>query len=184
MAHLTRIWRGEEDVPGLPMSERDLTTLAQELAVRDASAQETILAAQRDRIDNPDRRREFEFVLPALSDDPAIRDVFFASLSDPENRAREPWVLSALRFLHHPLRAGESEHYIRPSLDLLEEIQRTGDIFFPDRWLGATLGGHRTASAAAIVQDYLDDRADLAPRLRAKVLQAADGLVRAARIAG
>ena len=182
LAHLTRIWRGDEDVPGLPLSERDLTILAQELAIRDASAQGTILAAQRDRIDNPDRRREFEFVLPALSDDPATRDVFFASLSDPENRAREPWVLSALRFLHHPLRAGESEHYIRPSLDLLEEIQQTGDIFFPDRWLGATLGWHHTASAAAIVQDYLDDRADLAPRLRAKVLQAVDGLVRAARI--
>ena len=120
--------------------------------------------------------------MPALSADQGARDAFFASLADPANRAREPWVLTALGFLHHPLRARESEAYIRPSLDLLEEIQRTGDIFFPERWLHATLGGHQTASAAAIVEQYMEDRPDLAPRLRAKALQAADGLLRAARI--
>ena len=44
------------------------------------------------------------------------------------------------------------------------------------------LDGHQTATATAIVEQYLADRPDLAPRLRAKVLQAADGLLRAARI--
>ena len=182
MTHLERIWRGEEEVPGVPLSERDLTTLAQSLALRAVEASDSILAAQRSRIDNADRLAEFDFVAPALSDHRETRDAFFASLSDPANRARESWVVTSLRFLHHPLRARESEHYIRPSLDLLEEIQRTGDIFFPQRWLGATLAGHQTVSAVSIVQDYLDERPDLAPRLRGKVLQSADGLVRAARI--
>lgn len=145
-------------------------------------ASDSILAAQRSRIDNADRLAEFDFVAPALSDDRETRDAFFASLSDPANRARESWVVTFLPFLHHPLRARESEHYIWPSLDLLEEIQRTGDIFFPQRWLGATLAGHQTVSAVSIVQDYLDERPDLAPRLRGKVLQSADGLVCAARI--
>ena len=184
LAHLTRIWRGDEDVPGLPLSERDLIALAQGLALRDVAESDAILATQRDRIDNPDRKDAFAFVMPALSANAETRDAFFASLSDLNNRAREPWVLTALGFLHHPLRARQSERYIRPSLDLLEEIQRTGDIFFPDRWLGTTLRGHHTASAAAMVQQYLDQRPDLAPRLRAKVLQSADGLVRAARIVG
>ena len=184
LSHVTRIWRGDESVPGLPLSERDLTSLAQGLALRGVAESETILAEQLDRIENPDRREAFEFVLPSLSADAATRDAFFASLSEVDNRAREPWVLTALGFLHHPLRARESEHYIRPSLDLLEEIQRTGDIFFPDRWLGATLGGHQTSSASAIVEQYLDQRPDLAPRLRAKVLQSLDGLVRAAHIVG
>ena len=184
LAHLKRIWQGDERVPGLPLSERDLTLIAHSLVLRDVMDSDAILAAQRDRIDNPDRKHEFEFVLPALSADPGTRDAFFASLRDLDNRAREPWVLTALGFLHHPLRARQSEHYIRPSLDLVEEIQRTGDIFFPDRWLDATLGGHQTASAAAIVQQYLDERSDLTPRLHAKVQQSADGLVRAARIAG
>lgn len=182
VARLERIWREEEAVPGLPLAERDFTALAQGLAVRGVPSSAEILAAQRDGIDNPDRRAAFEFVMPALSGERAARDAFFESLRDPANRAREPWVLTALGFLHHPLRARESEPYIRPSLDLLEEIQRTGDIFFPLRWLDATLGGHQSAGAAAIVEQYLADRPDLPPRLRAKVLQAADGLLRAASI--
>ena len=35
----------------------------------------------------------------------AIRDAFFESLSDVQNRRREPWVLEGLGYLHHPLRA-------------------------------------------------------------------------------
>ena len=182
LTRLERIWNEEEEVPGVPLSTRDLTALAQALALRGAARSAEILAAQRERIDNPDRRAAFAFVEPALAAGRAERDAFFASLGEPANRAREPWVLTALGFLHHPLRARESERYIRPSLDLLEEIQRTGDIFFPERWLHATLGGHQTASAAGIVDAYLGDRPDLAPRLRAKVLQAADGLRRAARL--
>ena len=182
VARLERIWREEEEVPGVPLAERDFTALAQGLAVRSVPGSAEILDAQRDRIDNPDRRAAFEFVMPALSADRDARDAFFDSLRDPANRAREPWVLTALRLLHHPLRAPESEVYIRPSLDLLEEIQRTGDIFFPLSWLQTTLDGHQTATAAAIVEQYLADRPDLAPRLRAKALQAADGLLRAVRI--
>ena len=184
VARLERIWRGEEEVPGVPLAEPDFTALAQALAVRDVPAGTEILAAQRDRIDNPDRRAAFEFVMLALSTEQSRRDAFFDALADPANRAREAWVLTALGLLHHPLRVreAEAEAYIRPSLDLLEEIQRTGDIFFPLRWLEATLGGHQSASAAAIVMQYLAERPDLAPRLRAKVLQAADGLIRAARI--
>ena len=179
---LERIWREEEEVPGVPLAERDFTALAQGLAVRGAAGSEEILAAQRNHIDNPDRRAAFEFSIPALSAEQGIRDAFFESLRDSANRAREPWVLNALGLLHHPLRARESEVYLRSSLDLLEEIQRTGDIFFPLSWLQTTLDGHQTASAATIVEQYLTDRPDLAPRLRAKALQAADGLLRAARI--
>ena len=182
VARLERIWREEETLPGLPLAERDFTAMAQALAVREVAGSEAILAAQRDRIENVDRRDAFAFVIPALSAEPQVRDDFFLSLADVQNRAREPWVLTALGFLHHPLRARRAEQYVRPSLDLLEEIHRTGDIFFPERWLGATLSGHQTASAAEIVAGYLADNADLAPRLRAKVLQSSDGLFRAARI--
>ena len=182
VARLERIWREEEQVPGVPLAERDFTALAQGLAVRGVPGSAEILAAQRDRIDNPDRRAAFEFVMPALSAEQEVRGAFFDSLRDPANRAREPWVLTGLRLLHHPLRARESEVYLRPGLDLLEEIQRTGDIFFPLSWLQTMLDGHQTAAAAAILEQYLADRPDLAPRLRAKALQAADGLLRAARI--
>ncbi len=182
VARLERIWREEEEVPGVPLAERDFTALAQGLAVRSVPGGAEILVEQLDRIDNPDRRAAFEFVMPALSPEQGVRDAFFDSLRDPVNRAREPWVLRALGFLHHPLRARDSEVYIRPSLDLIEEIQRTGDIFFPLSWLQTALDGHQTATAVATVEQFLADRPDLGPRLRAKVLQAADPLLRAARI--
>ena len=72
-----------------------------------------------------DSGARFAFVAPALSADQTVRDEFFESLRDAGNREREPWVLEAVGHLHHPLRAEASEAYIRPSLELLEEIQRT-----------------------------------------------------------
>ena len=87
-----------------------------------------------------------------------------------------------MQYLHHPIRAEEAERYLSESLELLEEIQRTGDIFFPERWLGSTLSGHQTVSAATIVQDYLATHPELPGRLRLKVLQAADSLFRAQRV--
>jgi aminopeptidase N len=176
------IWGEEIEIPGLPLSERNYTSMAQELALREIGEAEGILTQQLERIQNPDRRASFEFSLPALSANPAVRDAFFESLKVPANREREPWVLSGLSFLHHPLRASSAEQYIQPSLEMLEEIQLTGDIFFPKRWLDATLGGHSTESAAHTVRDFLRSQRGYPPHLRLKILQSADLLFRAAEI--
>ena len=117
---------------------------------------------QIERTKDPIGKARLQFVVPALSSDPAERDRFFASLADVANRRREPWVLDGLPLLHHPLRAAASEKYIGPSLLLLREIQRTGDIFFPKRWMDATLGGHSSA-AAVLAQSGV--RRELARRL-------------------
>ena len=131
---------------------------------------------------NPDRKARLQFVVPALSSDPAERDRFFASLADAANRRHEPWVLDGLRYLHHPLRAASAVKYIDQSLKLLQEIQQTGDIFFPTRWVDATLGGHRSPEAAAIVRDFLDRVPPSYPdHLRRIILSSADGLFRASR---
>ena len=66
---------------------------------------------------------------------------------------------------------------------MVEEIQRTGDIFFPQRWLGSTLGSHSDPALAADVKEWLDALpGDYPHRLRGKILQSTDGLDRAARI--
>ena len=99
-----------------------------------------------------------------------------------QNRRREPWVLEALAYLHHPLRASSSRKYIPRSLALLQEILRTGDIFFPKRWMDATLSGHRSASAAQMVRQFLATAPrDYPDRLRRTILSSADDLFRAAR---
>ena len=73
---------------------------------------------------------------------------------------------------------------MRPSLELLEEVQATGDIFFPGRWLDAALTGHRSPEVARTVRRYLEGNPGLAGFLRDKVLQSADPVFRAARISG
>jgi aminopeptidase N len=184
LAWLERVWRGDEQVPGLTLAEPDYIALALELAVREVAAWKEILETQHARIQNPDRKARFEFVRPALSPDQAVRDTFFESLRDVANRRREPWVLEALSYLHHPLRADASLKYVRPSLELLREIQRTGDIFFPKRWTDATLAGHSSASAARVVREFMAGLPpDYPDRLRRVVLSSADALFRASRAA-
>ena len=65
---------------------------------------------------------------------------------------------------------------------MLREIQRTGDIFFPKRWMDATLSGHRSARSAQMVTAFLDALPrDYPDRLRRTILSSADDLFRATR---
>jgi aminopeptidase N len=178
---LTRVWKQEESVPGLTLSETDFIRLAQELAVRDVPGASSILDRQYERTKNPDRKAQFAFVRPSLSVEAGERDAWFASIADVANRRHEPWVLEGLRYLHHPLRAAASEKHIEPGLLLLREIQRTGDIFFPKRWMDATLSGHQSRAAAATVRAFLDRLPPEYPeRLRRVILSSSDDLFRAA----
>jgi aminopeptidase N len=180
---LAHVWRRDVTVPGLTLAETDEIRLAEELAVRVVPDASKILDEQYARTKNPDRKAQFAFVRPALSADPAERDTWFGTLADVANRRHEPWVLEGLRYLHHPLRESASEKYIEPSLTLLREIQRTGDIFFPKRWMDATLGGHRSPAAAAIVRAFVDSLPSQYPvPLKRVILSSADDLFRASKL--
>ena len=180
---LEDVWRGDITVGGLPLSENDQTGLALDLAVRSVDAADEILQGQLGRIENPDRWERLAFIMPALSADAAVRDAFFASLADVDNRSREAWVLDAIRYLNHPLRASTSRKHIRPALELVREIQQTGDIFFPKRWADASLSGYQSVQTAAAVREFIDNLPeDYPPRLRWVLLSAADPLFRAARL--
>jgi len=179
-ARLERIWRRTETPRGLPLAEQQYIALAEALAIRGVPNAEAILDEQATRITNPDRIARFRFMRAALSARPATRDSLFRSFTAVENRRRESWVLDAMGAMHHPLRAEAALPNVRAALDLVPEIQRTGDIFFPLRWLNVTLDGHRSPEAAAAVRAFLDESPELSPRLRGKVLQAADDLFRVA----
>lgn len=176
---LTRVWHGDETVPGLALAENDFIVLAQELAIRQVPGWAAMLDTQIERTQNPDRKARLQFILPALSADLSERDRFFASLADPANRRREAWVLDGVRYLNHPLRASAAVQYIEPSLKLLQEIQQTEDIFFPKRWMDSVLGGHRSFEAARLVRVFLVNAPDDYPdRLRRIILSSADDLFR------
>lgn len=183
-ARLYKIWQTQQPPAQVKLTEDDYTSLALALAVRDYPAPQPILPEQLARIKNVDRRQRLEFMIPALAPDVAVRDQFFASLKDEKNREKEAWVTAALGYLHHPLRQATSEKYLPASLDLLQEIQLTGDIFFPAGWLQGTLGNYQSATAARTVQAFLaaHPASSYNPQLRMKLLQAADDLFRAQKI--
>jgi aminopeptidase N len=181
VAWLERVWRRTETVPGLPLAEPDEITLALELAVRGVPAWDEILHLQLARTQNPDRKARFAFVMPALSADPAVRDAAFERFRQVENRRREPWVLDSLVYLNHPLREAHGRRFVAPALEMLREVQRTGDIFFPTRWMESTLWGYRTEDVAQQVRAFLAQQPDYPERLKWTVLTAADELFRAAR---
>ena len=181
ISNLEKFWRNEISL-GLDISEQDHIQLSYELAVRNVNGSNDILQKQLHLTKNPDRKEAMSFIIPALSPDESVRDKFFNSLKNPDNRAHEPWVLEALSYLHHPLCARQSVKYIQPSLELLEEIQLTGDIFFPKGWVDQTIAGYQSKEAADVVRQFLLDNPNLSPNLKNKLLQSADMLFRAEKI--
>ncbi len=183
VAWLERVWRRDEKIPGLPLSETDEANIAADLAVRGVADADAILQTQLARFTNADRRARFAFIIPALSPHQTARDAFVASLQNPANRAHEAWVVDALGYVHHPLRAATSRKYLPQALAMLPEIQRTGDIFFPKNWADAVLSGYQSRQAAADVRAFIDQLpASYPTRLRWILLSSADPLFRAATL--
>jgi aminopeptidase N len=179
LKQIYNVWRNKIKIEGVNPDESDYMVLACELSVRDFNNSDSIIKAQEKRILNTDRLAKFRYMEKAVTSDSIVRDSFFKSLSDPANRRPEPWVTEALHYFHHPLRADYSIKYLKPALDLLPEIQRTGDIFFPKSWLDVTLSGYSSEEAFMIVDVWLKENQGLPKTLKDKVMQSADNLRRA-----
>ena len=175
---LYAIWTKETQINNLKLNEDDYTGIAMQLALFGHEHTDIILKEAAAAITNPDKKRRFEFLQPALSSDETTRANFINSLQDAKNREKESWVLSALGYINHPLRQESSLKHLKTSLKLLEEIQLTGDIFFPKNWLNATIGRYSSAEAYTIRENYLKAHPDLNKVLKNKLLQATDDLER------
>lgn len=179
---LQALCSGASHIEGLRLGNTELVAVALELAVREARDLDALAQDLSPSLDT-EPRGFLAFVAPALSADAATRQAFVSGLASPAARRPEPWVIEALRWLHHPLHESRSVQYLRPGLDLLLEIQRTGDIFLPKRWLDAMLSGHRSPAAAQVVHGFITDRPAQYPDALLRMLKAsADPLFRAAAI--
>ena len=176
------VWDKSLEIKDLNLATRDYTNLAGILAIKLPGQAETIITAQAPRINGQDNQRRFEFLKFSLSPDPTIRDKFFEALMNKQNRHTEAWVLTALRYLHHPLRQEKSEKHLNDTLDILQEIQITGDIFFPGRWLNSTFRYYQSDTAVKTVRDFLAERPNYNYQLKLKILQGADQMFRANQI--
>ena len=120
--------------------------------------------------------------MPSLSNDVNVRDAFMKSLLEKENRANESWVQTALNNIHHPLRQKVAVKHLKSILEKLEEVQLTGDIFFPKGWLASSIGNYSSKEANLILERFLEENLNYNPILLKKLLQTTDNLTRAQNI--
>lgn len=178
LEQLYKVWKEEIAIGGFSLSETKATSLACNLAIKMPEKAEELVKTQTERIKNPDRKKKMNFVSPSLSADPQVRKEFFESLKKEENRQIERWALEALRHLNHPLREKEALTYLPEALELLKEIQVTGDIFFPYNWLSASYSGFQSKEAGDITRKFLKEHPDYPENLKLKILQASDLVLR------
>jgi aminopeptidase N len=171
------LYEGQITPGQLSINDMQMTELALEASLRLAENKE-LLQRELDRISNPDRLKRLRFIMPAASTSKSDRDAFFENIKSADNRNPEPWVLEALYYLHHPLHKGQGLAYLDESLELLEEIQQTGDIFFPQNWLIASLGNYSTPEVANKISEYLEKHPELEENLKLKLLQSSDMIMR------
>lgn len=174
LSQLFKVWKEEIAIGGFSLSETKATALACNLAIKMPEKADELIKTQTERIQNPDRKKKMQFVAPTLSANPKVRKEFFESLKNEENRQIERWTLEALRYLNHPLREQEALSYLPQALELLQEIQVTGDIFFPYNWLSVSYSGLQSKEAGDITRKFLEERPNYPENLKLKILQASD----------
>lgn len=178
VTRLYELWRKEKAPAGCSLSENDYIQLSYTLALRLPEQADEIVRMQQSRITNPDRKREYAFISPSVSPHKEVRDSVFTALLKADNRRVEPWASAALANLNHSSRQEEALAYIRPALEAIQEVQRTGDIFFPTAWVRALLSGHTSPEARAEVEAFFATHPDYPPMLANKIRQRADHLYR------
>jgi aminopeptidase N len=176
------LWSKNLFIEGLSLSENDRAQLSFALALREYPKSDEVLTTQLANLTNPDRKARFEFLMPSVSSNAETRDTFFESLKQEKNREHESWVQTAIGYLNHPLRAESAVKYISPTLEMLEEIQMTGDIFFPKRVLDNTFSGHNSTDAIDKVNQFLYRNNHYPENLKNKILQSYDLSFRAEEI--
>lgn len=180
--NLYQVWHKDIEIKNLTLNPDNYTSLAMTLALYSHPESEKILDEERARITNPDKLNRFDFLRPALSQNEADRDQLFESFKYAANREKESWVLTACGYIHHPLHQNTSVKHVPLSLALLDEIQKTGDIFFPKRWISSTVGQYTSNEASGEVNNFLKANPDFNPILKNKILQATDDLMRVQKI--
>ena len=172
---LYAIWK---DKSASFFNSRDYMRLAYHLAILHPNRWQQIVDQQRGRLDNVDQQREFDFISRACNPDTLVQQQLFDELLMAENRRVEPWARDMLALLNDPTREPLSNRYLIPGLDALQEVQRTGDIFFPGYWLTGLLAGHRSEGAKQVVRQWIDAHTSLDAALMNKLKENAYWLLR------
>ena len=154
-------------------NEHDYMNMAYRLAMLQPDRWQEILSAERSRLQSEDLRKEFDYVSRACNPDATKRTELFNSLLKPENRQQEPWALHALDLLSADIYEPDNIKYITASLNSLQYLQQTSDIFFPSNWMKTVLAHQKSPAAKQVVEQFLATDKKQPEILKNKVREAA-----------
>lgn len=166
---LYTIWSEQND----PLfNEHDYMEMAYRLAIMKPEKWDSIIGQQREQLSTDLLREEFDYVSRACNPDEQAQRTLFNMLLKPENRKHEPWALHTLKLLCADVREPHNNIYISSSLQSLEYIQNTSDIFFASSWLSALFEKHKSKEALQYAEDFISKKPNLQENLHNKVLVA------------
>jgi aminopeptidase N len=178
---LKALLNGQLTVTGVQLRPLDRWTMVTALIALNDPDANAVFDAEKKRDPGGDGQK-YAYVAEAAKPDASVKQKYFDEYL--HNAAREEdWIQSSLRSFNYWNQPDLTQPFLKPALDALPQIKRERKIFFLGDWLGAFIGGQRSAEAQAEVREYLRTAA-LEPDLRLKILQAVDELDRTVRIRG
>lgn len=179
---LEKIVLKKKNPDDIKLSEHDLCDMALQLALKSKKYNNLFLISYAKTLDDEELKDMMTFVSPVFSEDNTEKDIFVHGLTLLENRKKENWVLTAVKYVHHPYHQENSMKYLTGALELTMTIKETGDIFFPKGWLSNTLWGYSSTEALQIIDYFFKDNPAYPEDLKNKILQSADMIDRSRRI--
>ena len=165
---------------GLPLRAPTRWAIVTHLVAMTTASADSRLAAETRRDSTSEGKRR-AFVAGAARPDSATKAEYWRRYFNDAS-LNEDWVTASLGAFNDSDHEELTMRYIVPALDTLPWVQRNRRIFFLGSWIGAFVGGHRSAQALNLVEGFLREHPDMPRDLREKVLQTEDELERTVRI--
>jgi aminopeptidase N len=165
---------------GAPLRSPTRWAIVTRLVAMNVPAAERRLTEETRRDATPEGRRR-AFVAGAARAQRETKGEYFRRYF-ADSTLNEDWATASLDAFNDVGAQGLTRQFLRAALDSLPWIQNNRRIFFLGSWLSAFIDGQSGGEGLEIIRTFLDQRRDLPPDLRRKVLQNVDELERTVKI--
>ncbi len=166
-----------DQIPLKTKDKFDIVTRLLILGDKDAPA----LLAELEKSENSDEAKRYSYAAKAGIAAAENKAKYFDDFLNNKTIS-ESWIEAAFGPFNSVRHSELTLPYLEKALSELPNLKRSRKIFFVNGWLGAFIGGQRSAGALALIERFLVDNPKLDKDLRLKILENADGLERAVKI--
>jgi len=164
----------------IPLKTKDKFDIVTRLLIL-GDKQAPALLAELEETENSDEAKRYAYAAKAGIAAAQNKARYFDDFLNDKNIS-ESWIEAAFGPFNSVRHSDLTLPYLEKALAELPNLKRNRKIFFVNGWLGAFIGGQRSADALAVVNKFLADNPNLDKDLRLKILENADGLERAVKI--